>query len=71
MPLTRRTVRQENPLTTRTITKKAQVRTYALARAGTGGRRPRCAPGTGSLPGRLGIQVAKDTGTLLLLICNG
>ncbi len=71
MALTPRTARQEFPLPTRTITKKAQLRAYALTRVGTGGRRPLVRSRHRFPPGRPTVQVAKDTGTLLLLICNG
>jgi hypothetical protein len=71
MSLTCRTAKLEKPLATETITEKTQVSTYAVVRAPPRGDALRYAAATGSPPDRLSIQVAKATGTLLLLSCNG
>ena len=71
MSLTSSTAKEEKPLTTETITEKTQLSTYAVIRATPRAYPLGWAPATGFRPGRRSIHVAKITGPLLLLICNG
>ena len=56
---------------TETITEKTQLSTYAVVRATPRADALGYALATGFRPGRRGIHVAKITGPLLVLICNG
>jgi hypothetical protein len=58
-------------VTTETITEKTQLSTYAVVRATPRADALGYAPASGFRPGRCSIHVAKTTGPLLLLICNG
>jgi hypothetical protein len=56
---------------TETIAEKAQLSTYAVVRATPRADALGCALASGFRPVRRSIHVAKITGPLLLLICNG